>query len=108
MISIGATDIDQDDWREGSFAVAGTEIGGRWLGNWVVVAAGVSLLAQFFSGMSAESLQVQGMADRGQLPSLFRSRSRYNTPVVSNPNYFLFYLHLQSNIVSYCSFLTSL
>ncbi|KAL3817263.1 hypothetical protein ACHAXA_007117 [Cyclostephanos tholiformis] len=72
MIATGATDIEQDDWTNGSFAVAGSEIGGRWLG--------VSLLALFFSGMSADSIGIQGLADRGQLPSIFRHRSRHDTP----------------------------
>mmetsp|Transcript_23300 Transcript_23300/g.41762 ORF Transcript_23300/g.41762 Transcript_23300/m.41762 type:complete len:378 (+) Transcript_23300:564-1697(+) len=80
LICTGATDIEQDEWKAGSFATAGTEIGGRWLGNWIVVSSGISLLAQFFSGMSADSMQIQGMADRGQLPSLFSRRSPHDTP----------------------------
>ncbi|KAL7552239.1 hypothetical protein ACHAWF_015461 [Thalassiosira exigua] len=80
LIATGATDITQEDWKEGAFATAGTKIGGPWLGNWIVVGAGVSLLAQFVSEMSADSLQVQGMADRGQVPSLFSTRSPYDTP----------------------------
>lgn len=80
LVATGATDIEQDDWRAGAFAVAGTEIGGRWLGNWIVVSAGISLLAQFFAELSADSMQIQGMADRGQLPSLFARRSRHDTP----------------------------
>lgn len=82
LIATGATDIEQDEWKAGSFATAGTEIGGRWLGNWIVVSSGISLLAQFFSEMSADSMQIQGMADRGQLPSLFRHKSRHDTPTV--------------------------
>ncbi len=64
--------------------MAGSEIGGNWLGNWIVVSAGISLLAQFFGEMSAETLQLQGMADRGQLPRIFSHRSRYETPTVSS------------------------
>ncbi|KAL7539373.1 hypothetical protein ACHAXR_009222 [Thalassiosira sp. AJA248-18] len=80
LITTGATNIKQDEWKEGSFANAATDIGGRWLGNWVVVSSGISLLGQFFSEMSADSMQVQGMADRGQLPSIFRHRSPHDTP----------------------------
>jgi len=80
LISTGATDLTQEEWKEGAFATAGTLIGGRWLGNWIVVSAGISLLGMFFSEMSADSMQIQGMADRGQLPSLFSHRSRYETP----------------------------
>lgn len=80
LVATGATNIEQDEWNEGSLASAGTEIGGRWLGNWIVVSAGISLLAQYLSGVSADSLQIQGMADRGQLPSLFSQRSSHDTP----------------------------
>jgi len=80
LIATGATDIEQADWKAGTFALAGAEIGGRWLGTLIVVASGISLLATFISGMSADSLQLQGMADRGQLPSIFRSRSPHDTP----------------------------
>lgn len=50
LVATGATDVRQDQWRDGSLATAAADVGGRWLGNWVVVAAGVSLLAQFISG----------------------------------------------------------
>lgn len=80
LVATGATDIQRDEWKEGSFATAGTEIGGRWLGNWVVVSSGISLLAQFFSEMAADSMQIQGMADRGQLPKMLSHRSPHDTP----------------------------
>lgn len=80
MIATGATDLEQDEWTNGSFATAGTMIGGEWLGNWIVVAAGISLLALFLSGMTADTIGIQGLADRGQLPSIFRRRSRHDTP----------------------------
>lgn len=83
LISTGATDINQDDWKAGAFAVAATKIGGRWLGNWVVFSSGISLLAQFFSEMSADSMQIQGMADLRQVPQIFGQRSRFDTPTVS-------------------------
>ncbi|KAL3759065.1 hypothetical protein ACHAWU_008674 [Discostella pseudostelligera] len=80
LVITGATNIEQNQWNEGSFATAGTEIGGRWLGNWIVFSSGVSLLAQFFSEMAADSMGVQGLADRGHVPSIFRHQSPYNTP----------------------------
>ena len=83
LVSTGATDLEQDEWKAGSYAAAGSEIGGRWLGSWVVVSSGISLLAQFFSGMSANTMRIQGMADRGQLPSLFGRRSPHGTSTVS-------------------------
>ena len=33
MIATGATDLEQDEWTNGSFATAGTMIGGEWLGE---------------------------------------------------------------------------
>lgn len=80
LVITGATNIQQNEWNAGSFATAGTKIGGRWLGNWIVFSAGVSLLAQFFSEMAADSMGVQGLADRGHIPSIFRHQSPHNTP----------------------------
>ena len=74
LIATGATDLAQNEWKAGSFATAATEIGGKWLGGWMVVSAGLSLLAQFIAGMIGDCLQIQGMADRGQLPSLLASK----------------------------------
>lgn len=53
MIATGAANIDQDNWRAGAFAIAGTEIGGRWLGNWIVVSSAVSVIASFCSELAA-------------------------------------------------------
>lgn len=88
LIATGATDLEQSDWKEGSFATAATQIGGRWLGNWMVVAAGLSLLAQFFSEMSADSMALQGIAQRGQLPSSLTRQSSHGTPTVSTTRVF--------------------
>ena len=84
LVITGATNIEQDDWKAGSFATAGTEIGGRWLGNCIVCSAGVCLLAQFVSDMAAASMMVQGLADAGHIPSIFRHQSPHNTPTVSS------------------------
>ena len=83
LVVTGATNIEQQEWNAGSLATAGTEIAGQWLGNWIVISAGISLLAQFFSEMAADSMGVQGLADRGHIPSIFRHQSRHNTPTVS-------------------------
>jgi len=80
LVATGATDFEQENWNAGAFATAGNEIAGRWLGNWIVVAAGCTLLAQFFTECSLDSLQVLAMADKGFLPSIFRTRSKYDTP----------------------------
>jgi amino acid transporter len=84
LVITGATNIEQDEWKAGSIARAGNEIGGRWLGNLIVCSAGVCLLAQFLSDMAAESMMIQGLADQGYIPSIFRHQSPHNTPTVSN------------------------
>lgn len=83
LIATGASDLTQSEWTAGAFATAATQIGGKWLGNWIVVGAGLSLMALFFGEMSADSMQLMGMAELGQIPSIFATRSRYNTPMVS-------------------------
>mmetsp|Transcript_2518 Transcript_2518/g.4609 ORF Transcript_2518/g.4609 Transcript_2518/m.4609 type:complete len:239 (+) Transcript_2518:1201-1917(+) len=80
LIATGGTDISQDDWRAGSLAIAATKIAGRWLGNWIVLSSGISLLGSFFAEISADTMQVMGMADRAQIPSIFSHRSPHETP----------------------------
>lgn len=81
LVAIGATDSKQEDWIEGHFATVATEIGGSWLGRWIVFAAGLSNLALFEAEMSADAYMIMGMADRGILPRIFQKRSeRYGTP----------------------------
>ncbi|KAL7449811.1 hypothetical protein ACHAWC_001825 [Mediolabrus comicus] len=80
LIATGASDLTQSQWTAGAFATAATQIGGRWLGNWIVVGAGTSLMALFFGEMSADSMQLLGMAELGQIPNVFATKSRHNTP----------------------------
>ena len=42
LVAIGATDSDQSVWFSGYFSYAAKQIGGGWLGVWIVFAAGVS------------------------------------------------------------------
>ncbi len=83
LIATGASNLSQSEWSAGAFATAATEIGGKWLGNWIVVGAGFALVALYFGEMSADSLQLMGMAELGQVPLIFATKSRYNTPTVS-------------------------
>ena len=80
IVATGVTDTKQEDWVDGHLATVATEIGGSWLGGWVVFAAGVSNLALFLAEMSADSYMIMGMADRGIIPRIFKTRSRYGTP----------------------------
>lgn len=53
LVAIGATDINQSDWKAGTFAVAGTDIAGKWLGNWIVLSTAISVGASFCSELAA-------------------------------------------------------
>jgi amino acid transporter len=83
LICIGATDSKQHDWVDGYLATAASKIGGRWLGAWVVFAAGVSNLAQFQAELSGDAFALMGMADRGFVPKIFGKRSEHGTPTYS-------------------------
>lgn len=83
LAATGATDLQQHDWKPGTLAVAGTEIVGNWLGVWIVVSSGISLASCFFAEISADSLQLMGMADRKKLHEIFGHRSRFDTPTYS-------------------------
>lgn len=105
LVVTGATDIEQQEWNAGSLATAGAEIGGQWLANWIVISAGLSLLAQFFSEMAADSMGVQGLADRGHIPSIFCHQSHYNTPTVRQRVNFIIIESESVHIPECCHFL---
>ena len=80
LIAIGATDSQPSDWVDGYLTTAAEEIGGEWLGAWLVFAAGVSNIAQFEAELSADAFQLMGMAERGFVPQIFATRSQHGTP----------------------------
>jgi len=69
-------------WRDGHFAQVATDLGGSWLGGWVVAAAGVSNIGLFEAEMSSDSYQLLGMAEQGLLPAAFARRSKHGTPTL--------------------------
>lgn len=80
MVAIGATDSTPEDWQDGYLASAAGSIGGQWLEAWVVLAAGVANISLYQAELSADAYQLMGMADRGFLPKIFSTRSRFGTP----------------------------
>lgn len=80
IVIIGATTDSPDAWVDGYLTDAAEEIGGEWLGAWVVFAAGVSNIALFQAELSADAFQLMGMAERGFVPKFFGIRSRHGTP----------------------------
>lgn len=79
LVGLGVTD-DPSAWQSGYLAVVGQKVGGKWLAWWVVAAAAVSQIGQFEAEMCSDSYQLQGMSERGFLPSIFNKRSKYGTP----------------------------
>eukprot|EP01043_Picozoa_sp_COSAG02_P038919 COSAG02_NODE_3037_length_7501_cov_5.769116_7_plen_526_part_00 len=75
------TDHQWSNWRDGYFTTVAEEIGGRWLGVWLIAAAALSTMGQYLSEMSSNSFQLEGMAQRRQLPRALRfgHRSRHGT-----------------------------
>jgi amino acid transporter len=80
LSALGATDSLPHDWVDGYLVTAASQIGGRWLGAWVVFSAGVSNVALFLAELSADAFQLMGMAERGFVPKIFAQRSRHGTP----------------------------
>lgn len=80
LVAVGATDYNQADWVDGHLGAVAVDIGGKWLGAWTIFAAGISNLALFEAEMSSDAFQLMGMAERGYLPKMFRTRSKYGTP----------------------------
>lgn len=83
IVAIGATNSTRDDWKDGYLTTAASDIGGSWLGLWVVIAAGVSNIGLYQAELSQEAYQLMGMSDRGYVPKLFGTRSRFGTPTYS-------------------------
>jgi amino acid transporter len=80
LVAIGASTATQHDWVDGYLDQIVREVGGKWLAAWTILAAGVSNIALFQSELSADALQLMGMADRGFLPKCFTKRGKYGTP----------------------------
>ena len=80
LVAVGATDYSQAEWVDGHLGVVAVDIGGQWLGAWMVFAAGISNIAMFEAEMSSDAFKIMGMAERGYLPKCFEARSKYGTP----------------------------
>ena len=61
LIAVGATDYSQSDWKDGQLGKVALDIGGPWLGGWIIFAAGISNLALFLAEMSSDAFQLMGM-----------------------------------------------
>jgi amino acid transporter len=110
LVAVGATDYSQADWVDGFLEDVAVDIAGEWLGVWTVFAAGISNIAMFEAEMSSDSYQLMGMgksfllcihssllitsllftnnkslcltnqAERGYVPNIFTTRSKFGTP----------------------------
>jgi len=81
IVALGAVDSNQEDWVDGYMATIASRIGGKWLGDWVVVAAAVTNIALFLAELSTDSFQLMGMGVRGLIPKVFETRSSRGTPI---------------------------
>eukprot|EP00854_Cymbomonas_tetramitiformis_P003309 gene3309-4164_t len=68
--------------EDGYLETIANDVGGRWLGIWILVSAALSNIGQFEAEMSSDSFQLQGMAERGMLPAFLAKKSQYGTPLV--------------------------
>jgi amino acid transporter len=80
LVAVGATDYSQAEWVDGRLGTVAVDIGGKWLGAWMIFAAGISNVAMFEAEMSSDAFKIMGMAERGYLPKCFEARSKYGTP----------------------------
>jgi amino acid transporter len=80
LVTLGATDCSQAEWVDGRLGTVAVDIGGKWLGAWMIFAAGISNIAMFEAEMSSDAFKIMGMAERGYLPKCFEARSKYGTP----------------------------
>ncbi|GAX25254.1 hypothetical protein FisN_5Lh336 [Fistulifera solaris] len=80
LVALGASDAPQSAWVDGYLGRVASEVVGQWLGDWTIFAAGISNVALFLAELSSDAFQILGMAERGFLPSIFATRSRYGTP----------------------------
>lgn len=81
MAALGVS-TDTDAWTLGYYGQIADQIGGRWLAVWILAAAAASNIGQFQAEMSSDAYQLQGMAERGFLPSVLGRRSRHGTPTL--------------------------
>eukprot|EP00041_Stephanoeca_diplocostata_P020388 m.454276 g.454276 ORF g.454276 m.454276 type:complete len:508 (+) comp21567_c0_seq2:238-1761(+) len=73
----------QHEWNNSELASAGLWVAGDWLRIWIVASVTISAIGLFLAEMSSDIYQLDGMADMGMIPQLFRLKNRYGVPVVA-------------------------
>jgi amino acid transporter len=61
LVTLGATDYSQAEWVDGRLGTVAVDIGGKWLGAWMIFAAGISNVALFEAEMSSDAFKIMGM-----------------------------------------------
>lgn len=56
---------------------------GDWLRIWIVASVTISAIGLFLAEMSSDIYQLDGMADMGMIPQVFRVKNRFGVPVVA-------------------------
>ena len=83
LVATGASTEPYTEWHDGYFIQLAQEIVGPWLSYWLMFAAAIANIGMFEAEMSSDAWQLAGMADRGILPAVLGTRSRYDTPVLA-------------------------
>jgi amino acid transporter len=84
-IAVGVgVDPHWETWKEGYFPTAAAQIGGSWLGTWLMAAGVVSAVGLFNSLLCASSRIPYALAMAGTLPAIFaKTHPRFRTPWVA-------------------------
>ena len=84
LAATAASDLRWGDYHNGAYVAVAEDLGGAWLGAWVVVSAAAANVGMFVSEMSSDAYQLSGMAERGLLPAaLARKSPTTGTPTVA-------------------------
>jgi amino acid transporter len=63
-----------ENWSDGDFSLIAKEIGGSWLGMWIVVSTIIGSWGLFVSELLEDSYQLLGMAEMGLVSKVFAKR----------------------------------
>ena len=80
LVALGVSTAPQEEWVDGYMATVASKAVGPWLGDWTVLAAGISNIALYQAELSGDVFLIMGMAHRGLLPSFLGVRSSHGTP----------------------------
>jgi len=90
LIGIGVSTASYVDWTDGYFVSLAEQIGGPWLGAFMLLGSAVTNIGMFQSEMSSDSWQVCGMAETGILPKVVLYYYYYYDSCCSRTQYIIY------------------